>query len=123
MQQHLNTAARSLGNDLGKLRVLEMLLWNNVNAGDRFGTCGSLLQAALLCLLNAVLASAMRCLVLDVAAVEVTYSQVGRPGPTSPPPQMRDHDEVIIAIRSARFAPVALEAGTGGCAEVKAQHV
>lgn len=103
--------------------MLETLLWNNVNAGDRFGTCGSLLQAALLCLLKAVLASAMRCLVLDVAAVEVTYTQVGRPGPSSPPPQIRDHDEVIIAIRSARFAPVALEVGTGGCAEVKPWHL
>lgn len=94
--------------------MLETLLWNDGASSDRRGTLSSLIRAANHCVLNALSASAMRCLAVDVAAVEVTYRQVGQPGPLRSQPQCRSLDELVVAIRSARFAPANTGSASGG---------
>lgn len=112
--QNLSASEPSSGQEVGKLRVLETLLWNDGASSDRRGTLSSLIRAANHCVLNALSASAMRCLAVDVAAVEVTYRQVGQPGPLRSQPQCRSLDELVVAIRSARFAPANTGSASGG---------
>lgn len=113
-QQQLVGSEPSSGKEVGKLRVLETLLWNDVASSEGRGALGSLMRAARHRVLNALSACAMRSLVVDVAAVEVTYRQVGQPGPLGSRPQCRSLDELVVAIRSARCAPVTTGPATGG---------